>query len=88
MIAAEIQANNVKVKELADEQGWKVAQNVATGVGGLVFFPLWFGMDFKGAANKDAAALQARQQFLTNLAAERCKPQPAPKPRARKRHLS
>ena len=28
MIQAEIQANNIKVKELADEQGLKVAQNV------------------------------------------------------------
>ncbi len=26
MIRAEIDANKVKVKELADEQGWKVAQ--------------------------------------------------------------
>src|SRR5664280_572061 len=72
MIGAEIQANNVKVKELADEQGLKVAQNVAAGVGGLVFFPLWFAMDAKGAAGKDVAALQARQQYLSNLAVERC----------------
>ena len=34
MITAEIQANNIKVQELADEQGWKVAQNVAAGVAG------------------------------------------------------
>ena len=87
MITAEIKANNVKVKELADEQGWKVAQNVATGVGGLVIWPLWFGMDFKGAANKDAAALQARQEYLTNLALERCRPEPPP-PRKRRRHVS
>jgi len=72
MIGAEIQANNVKVKELADEQGLKVAQNVAAGVGGLVFFPIWFAMDAKGAASKDVAALQARQQYLATLATERC----------------
>jgi hypothetical protein len=36
MIVAEIEANNVKVKELADEQGWKVALNVAAGVAGVV----------------------------------------------------
>jgi hypothetical protein len=72
MIGAEIQANNVKVKELADEQGLKVAQNVAAGVGGLVFFPIWFAMDAKGAAGKDVAALQARQQYLSSLAVERC----------------
>jgi hypothetical protein len=75
MIRAEIEANNVKVKELSDEQGWKVAQNVAAGVGGLVFFPIWFGMDAKGAASKDAAALEARQKYLTELAVERCRPQ-------------
>ena len=60
MIRAEIEANNAKAKELTDEQGWKVAQNVATGVVGLVIWPVWFGMDWKGAAAKDAAALQAR----------------------------
>jgi hypothetical protein len=36
MISAEIQANNVRVKALADEQGLKVAQNVVAGVVGLV----------------------------------------------------
>ena len=55
-----IEANNAKAKELTDEQGWKVAQNVATGVVGLVIWPVWFGMDWKGTAAKDAAALQAR----------------------------
>jgi hypothetical protein len=54
MIVAEIEANNIKVRELADEQGLKVGQNVAAGVAGVVFFPLWFGMDFKGAASKDS----------------------------------
>jgi hypothetical protein len=72
MVQAEIQANNIKVKELADEQGLKVAQNVAAGVAGLVVWPLWFAMDFKGAASKDVAALQARQQYLAALATERC----------------
>jgi hypothetical protein len=33
---------------------------------------LWFGMDFKGAASKEVTALQARQQYLTTLAMERC----------------
>ena len=81
MIQAEIQANNVKVKELADEQGLKVAQNVAAGVVGLVIWPVWFAMDAKGAASKDVAALQARQQYLTVLATERCAaPPPAKRP--------
>jgi len=74
MITAEIQANNIKVQELAGEEGAKVAQNVAAGVAGVVIPVLWFGMDFKGAASKEVAALQARQQYLTILATERCRP--------------
>src|SRR5690348_13215163 len=74
MIRAEIEANNAKVTQLANEQGWKVAQNVGAGVVGLVLWPVWFGMDFKDAAGKEAAALQARQQYLTTLATQRCAP--------------
>jgi hypothetical protein len=82
MIVAEIEANNIKVQELAGEEGGKVAQKVVAGVAGLVIPVLWFGMDFKGAASKEVAALQARQQYLTILATERCaKPGNAP-PRA------
>ncbi len=80
MIRAEIEANNEKTKELATEQGWKAAQNVTAGVVGLVIWPVWFGMDWKGAAAKDAAALQARQQYLTTLATERCAPGYRPPP--------
>ncbi len=83
MISAEIEANNAKVRELADEKGVKVAQNVAAGVAGLVVWPVLFAMDFKGAADQDMAALQARQQFLTNLAVQRCaKPGPGQVARA------
>jgi len=79
MIRAEIDANNAKATQLVGEQGGKVAQNVAAGVAGLVIWPICFGMDFKDAAGKEAAALQARQQYLTTLAAQRCNP-PAPPP--------
>jgi hypothetical protein len=82
MIRAEIQANNTRAQDLADEQGGKVAQNVAAGVVGLVIWPVWFGMDFKGAASKDAAALQARQEYLTTLATQRCTPGYRPPPGA------
>jgi len=74
MISAEIHANNIKVQELAGEEGAKVAQNVAAGVAGVVIPVLWFGMDFKDAASKEVTALQARQQYLTVLATERCRP--------------
>jgi hypothetical protein len=73
MIGAEIEANNIKVKELAGEEGAKVAQNVAAGAAGIFIPVLWFGMDFKGAAGKEVAALQARQQYLATLATERCR---------------
>ena len=73
MIRAEIEANNTKVRELADEKGWKTTQNVAAGVAGLFIPVLWFGMDFKGAADKDMAAIDARQHYLTELATERCR---------------
>jgi hypothetical protein len=75
MITAEIEANNMKVRELAGEEGAKVAQNVAAGVAGVFIPVLWFGMDFKGAASKEVTALQSRQQYLATLATERCKPQ-------------
>lgn len=73
IIQSEIQANNRKVQRLADEQGLKVAQNVAAGVGALVFWPLLFAMDVQGAATAEIEALQARQQFLGNLARQRCR---------------
>lgn len=74
MIRAEIEANNAKAQQLADEKGLKVAQNVAAGVVGIVIWPVWFAMDSKGAASTEATALQARQQYLTTLATERCAP--------------
>jgi hypothetical protein len=74
MITAEIEANNIKVRDLAGEEGAKVGQNVAAGVAGVFIPVLWFAMDFKGAASKEVTALQARQQYLTTLATERCKP--------------
>jgi hypothetical protein len=80
MITAEIQANNIKVQELANEEGLKTGQNVAAGVAGVFIPVLWFAMDFKGAASKEVAALQARQQYLATLATERCASQP-PRPR-------
>jgi hypothetical protein len=81
MIRAEIECNNQKAKQLADESGMKTAQNVAAGVVGIVVWPVWFAMDTKGAAGTDAAALQSRQQYLTTLATQRCQPgyrQPPP----------
>ncbi len=70
-IQTEVLANNKTVQNLASEEGGKVAQNVAAGVAGLFIWPLWFAMDFKGAANKEEDALQSRQQYLTVLASQK-----------------
>ncbi len=70
-IQAEVLANNQRVQSLGSEQGLKVGQNVAAGVAGLFIWPLWFGMDFQGAAGTEAAALQSRQQYLATLAEQR-----------------
>jgi hypothetical protein len=70
-IIAEAHANNQKVQELASEEGSKVRQNVAAGVAGLFIWPLWFAMDFQGAAGKEVTALQSRQQYLGTMAEQK-----------------
>ena len=70
-IAIEVQANNSRIQELAAEKGQKVAQNVAAGVAGLFIWPLWFGMDFQGAASTETAALQSRQEYLGTLSEQK-----------------
>jgi hypothetical protein len=70
-IAADVKANDKKLKELASEEGAKVAQNVAAGMAGLLIWPLWFGMDFQGAASTEATALQSRQEYLGTLAEQK-----------------
>ena len=47
-IYAEIQGNNNRINELGREKGWKTAQNVAAGVGGLVVPVLWFAWTGRG----------------------------------------
>ena len=70
-IYAEVASNNQKVQQLAKDEGWKTAQNVAAGVAGFVVPVLWFGMDWQGTAGKEAQALQARQQYLGALAVQK-----------------
>jgi hypothetical protein len=72
MITAEIEANNLKVQDLARERGLKAAQNVAAGVVGVLVWPVFFAMDTKGAADTEIASLQSRQEFLSKLAQQRC----------------
>lgn len=70
-IQAETDNNNTRLTDLGRESGGKVAQNVAAGVAGIFIPVLWFAMDFKDATGKDTAALQARQNYLATLAAQK-----------------
>lgn len=70
-ISAEAQANNARLANLGIEEGNKVGQNVAAGVAGLFIWPLWFAMDFQGAADKEEVALNSRNQYLATMAAQR-----------------
>lgn len=72
-IQAEIAGNNQLIADLGSEKGAKVAQNVAAGVAGLLIWPIWFAMDFKGAATTDQEALKQRNIYLASMATnERC----------------
>lgn len=67
-ITAEVGGNDAKIRQLGSEEGAKTAQNIAAGVAGLFIWPLWFAMDFQGAASKEVSALQQRQSYLASLA--------------------
>jgi hypothetical protein len=71
-INAEIASNTAREGELGSEKGGKVAQNVAAGVAGVFIPVLWFAMDFQGAADTESRALEARNQYLSTLALQRC----------------
>ncbi len=88
MIRAEIEANNVQAEKLAQENGAKIAQNVAAGVVGVVIWPVWFAMDAKGAAGTEMDALKARQQYLSVLAEQRCAQAPPPPAPPAPRHVA
>lgn len=71
-ITAEIQSNTQQIASLGQEDGAKVAQNIAAGVAGLIIWPLWFAMDFQNASGKEGAALSQRNEYLAQIAARRC----------------
>lgn len=71
-IQAEITSNNRRIRELAEEEGEKVAQNIVAGtVGAVLFFPALFLMDFQDAAGKEGAALSDRNSYLASLYSDR-----------------
>lgn len=72
-VQAELEANNLRISQLGREEGWKVAQNVGAAVVG--FFTLGIGfaaMDFKDAAGTERQALETRNRYLAQIAAEKC----------------
>ena len=69
---AEIQGNSVKVASLQSEEQSKRGQNIAMGiVGGILFWPALFAMDFKDAAGTDRKAVEARLSYLNTLYAQK-----------------
>lgn len=78
MIHAEIEGNNARAQALVSENNGRIAQNVGAAVVGVVVWPVLFAMDTKGAANTEAGQLQARQEYLSNLAEQRCRAAPSP----------
>jgi len=79
-ISIEAQANNAKLQSLGSEEGNKAAQNVTAGVVGLFIWPVWFAMDFQGAADKEEAAINSRNQYLAVMAQQRHCGAPASSP--------
>ncbi|TCK37954.1 hypothetical protein B0G84_3252 [Paraburkholderia sp. BL8N3] len=63
-VQAQIQQNTAHSAELGKEKGGKVAQNVAAAAAGVFFPPLWFMMDFQGAADSEQKAIESRNQYL------------------------
>lgn len=81
-ITAEIQSNTQQIASLGQEDGAKIAQNIAAGTLGLFIWPLWFAMDFQNASGKETDALSQRNQYLSQVAARRCSGAPTPAPTA------
>jgi hypothetical protein len=74
-INAQLAANHVRLQELKHEGDNTRGGNIALGVvGGLLFWPALFAMDFKDASGKEAASVQQRQGYLQQLAAQRACP--------------
>jgi hypothetical protein len=71
-IYAEMNANNVRITALQSEESSKRGQNVAAGVvGAVLFWPALFFMDFKDAAGKDRANVEARNMYLQTVYAQK-----------------
>ena len=77
-IFAELQANLLKISDLADEDGFKGLQDRRGGIGGNSRRPPWSSPDALGR-DKEIRALQMRGDYLLILAKQRQCGQPAAK---------
>lgn len=76
---AEQMANNARIQQLQGEESNKRGQNIAMGiVGGILFWPALFAMDFKDGAGTDRKNVEARQSYLQTLYAQKKCTDPKP----------
>ena len=78
-IDAEIRRNNEALRVRVDEDAETQNKNIVVGAAAaLLFLPIAFAMDFKGAASTEANAFEQRNGTLTGLAEKRrCRAAPA-----------
>ena len=70
MISAEIEQNNIKVQELAEEQGLKVAQMSLRGL--LASLSGRSGSRWREGVSESVARASSTSRYLAVLATERC----------------
>ncbi len=79
---AEINANNTAARRLAGDHSDKKGRNIAIGVIGVLLFPpLLFALDLKGAQKVELNALRDRNNYLAQLmVAKKCAVVPTVQP--------
>lgn len=69
---AEMTVNNTRITALKGEEGNKRGQNIAMGIiGAVLFAPALLAMDFKDGAGTDRKNVEARQQYLEAMYAQK-----------------
>ena len=59
---------DVRARRLMSEEAEKTGENVAWGVAGFLFIPLFLGLDLSDAERIEAEAMQDRHRYLTRVA--------------------
>jgi len=70
-IRAEITGNNQRIEGLSNNADDVRDKNVMLGMAGVIVWPVWFFMDFKGTDKQEARALEARNTHLGQLYVEK-----------------